>query len=81
MNLTVRLFAAARERAGVGEAVVDLPIGATVADVQAALAEACPALGPLLPSCLIAVNAEYAAEGRVVCEGDELALIPPVSGG
>ena len=81
MTVSVLLFAGAREAAGAEAATVELPLGATVAQLRAALAAACPALAPLLPSCLLAVNAEYAAEGATIAPGDDVALIPPVSGG
>ncbi len=62
MRLTVRLFAGLRERAGTDRLDVDLPRGATVADLLAAMAST--AVGPLAPrSCVVAVNREYAAPG------------------
>ncbi len=80
MRLTVRLFAGLRERAGTDRLDVELPHGATVADLLAAMAST--AVGPLAPrSCVVAVNREYAAPGDPVSEGDEVALVPPVSGG
>ena len=81
MTVRVKLFAGAREAAGRDEAAVELVEPATVADVRQALAEACPALAPLLASCQIAVNAEYAVAATPVAAADEVALIPPVSGG
>jgi len=81
MEITIRVFAAMRERAGIGERTFDLPDGTTVADaIQAAAREA--GEGWLLPSRLMtAVNGEYAEGDAVLRDGDELALIPPVSGG
>jgi MoaE-MoaD fusion protein len=76
MEVTVRLFAMLRERAGQPELTLELPDGARVADALAelhGLAEGVP--------LVMAVNREYADEGRVLDPGDELALIPPVSGG
>lgn len=81
MRIAVKLFAAARELAGGGEIVVDVPPGADVGELRAALAEQAPGLAPLAARSLVAVNAEYAGDGTLVSEGDELALIPPVSGG
>jgi MoaE-MoaD fusion protein len=80
VRVTVRLFAGLRERAGVRELEVELAEPATAADLLAAMA-ATPvgALGPR--SCIVAVNREYAAPGQTIGAGDELALIPPVSGG
>lgn len=78
MIVTVRLFAMARERAGADELELELPAGATVADALAAepLAAIAADLG-----CLLAVNRTYAPAGHELEPGDELALIPPVSGG
>jgi uncharacterized protein (TIGR00369 family) len=76
MEVTVRLFAILRERAGAAEVVLDLPDGARVADALAMLHELAEGL-PLV----MAVNREYADAERTLGPGDELALIPPVSGG
>src|SRR5687767_10353526 len=82
MEVEVRLFAVFRERAGRDTVALELPEGATVADALAAAARE-PGLGELLPRMpvRVAVNREYAAEDAVIAAGDELALIPPVSGG
>lgn len=80
MRVSVRLFAGLRERAGADRLEVDLPEGARVADVLAAMA-ATP-VGALRPrECVVAVNREYAAPDAPVRAGDEIALVPPVSGG
>ena len=76
MRVSVRLFAGLRERAGVDARELDLPDGATVAHVWPALG-----LGDEPGGLLLAVNREYADRGRVLADGDEVALIPPVSGG
>ncbi len=76
MEVTIRLFAMLRERAGAGAVTLELPSGARVADAVDALGEVAAGL-PLV----MAVNREYAPEDRVLDPGDELALIPPVSGG
>src|SRR3954452_2378542 len=76
MEVTVRLFAMLRERAGARELTLELPDGARVSDALAELGEVAAGL-PLV----MAVNREYAAEDHVLDAGDELALIPPVSGG
>ncbi len=82
MNVRVRLFAVLRERAGCD--AIDLTLGeaATVADALEALRDQ-PGLGELLERMPVAmaVNREYAADESVLGPGDELALIPPVSGG
>jgi len=76
VEVTVRLFAVLRERAGVGEVVLDLPDGARVDDAL----ERLDGLADGLP-LVLAVNREYAPADRVLAAGDEIALIPPVSGG
>jgi molybdopterin synthase catalytic subunit len=76
MRVTVRLFAMLRERAGTGRRELDLPDGATAGDVWAALE-----LGPEPDGLAVAVNREYAERSAPLAEGDEVALIPPVSGG
>jgi MoaE-MoaD fusion protein len=80
MRVSVRLFAGLRERAGADRVEIDLPDGARVADVLAAMA-ATP-VGELRPrECVVAVNREYAEPHEPVQAGDEVALVPPVSGG
>ena len=76
MTVRVRLFAMLRERAGADEVELDLPDGARVADAIDRLGDVARGL-PLV----MAVNREYAPEDQVLDAGDELALIPPVSGG
>ncbi len=76
MKVTVRLFATLRERAGASELLLELPDGARVRDALDALGEFAGGL-PLV----MAVNREYARDDRVLEAGDEVALIPPVSGG
>lgn len=77
----VRLFAVARERVGRGEVNVELPPGATVAELRAALAEQFPPLAPVVARVMIAVDSEYADDAAVVPPDATLAVIPPVSGG
>jgi MoaE-MoaD fusion protein len=72
--VTVRLFAGLRERAGADRVQVELPEGARVADLLAAM-EVAPR------SCVVAINREYADEASLVRAEDEVALVPPVSGG
>jgi molybdopterin synthase catalytic subunit len=80
--VTVRLFAMLRESAGTGSMELRLPLGSTVEDALGVLAQDPPLreLVRRLP-LRVAVNREYADSGTVLAEGDELALIPPVSGG
>ena len=81
MRVSIRLFALARQRAGRPVVDLDVPEPATVAAVKRALAEAVPELAPLLPSLLLAVDAEYAADDQLIRPGAEVAAILPVSGG
>ncbi len=76
MKVTVRLFAGVRERVGSDTVVLDLPDGARVADALCRLEQ----LAPDLP-LVLAVNREYASPEVVLASGDELAVVPPVSGG
>ena len=81
MNLRLLFFASCRERVGATTGTLDLPAGATVADAVARIGETWPALSRLLPAVRVAVNREFASPSQPLAEGDELALIPPVSGG
>jgi len=81
MELTVRLFALYRERAGVREFPLELPAGATVADLTDAVRLRYPRLAPPDVKIVAAVNADYADPEDVLHPGDDLCLIPPVSGG
>jgi molybdopterin converting factor subunit 1 len=82
MVVEVRLFAMLRERAGSDRVIVELPEGATVRDAITAVGSE-PGLGALIAAMpvVMAVNREYADEHHALAAGDELALIPPVSGG
>ncbi len=78
--IRVLLFAGAKSLAG--RDALELPLDrATIAELQAAVATECPALGPLLARSLWAVDGEYAKPETLVSEKCEVALIPPVSGG
>jgi MoaE-MoaD fusion protein len=77
VQVTVRLFAGLRERAGYGERALELPDGAGLADVWTALGLG----GDEPPGLLYALNREYAARESRLKDRDEVALIPPVSGG
>ncbi len=76
MRVQIRLFASLRERAGSSELTLELPEGARVAD---ALSELRWLTGDL--HAVLAVNRDYASPATPLHPGDELALIPPVSGG
>jgi molybdopterin converting factor subunit 1 len=79
MTITVRLFAILREKAGVSEIALELSDGATADSAIAEIGRRYPELK--LASAAVAVNQEYAARQTALRDGDELALIPPVSGG
>lgn len=81
MRVTVRLFARLREAAGVSECDCDVRPGAVVADVWRALSSRYPSLEPFAGSVTCAINAEFAKPAAEVREGDEVAFLPPVSGG
>jgi len=77
VRISVRFFAALRERVGAAERELELAAGARAGDVWAAV----PELGAEPPGILYALNQEYVAADTELADGDELALIPPVSGG
>jgi molybdopterin converting factor subunit 1 len=81
VRVTIRLFARLREIAGDAELLRDLPAGATARDAWAVIAAEFPALAPYerLVSC--AVNEDYARMATGLHERDEVAFLPPVSGG
>lgn len=81
MKVRVRLFAGLADIVGARTVEVDLQNGATVGDLRAALARAYPAVAPFMSTLVCAVNEEYVPSDRHVSEGDDVALIPPVSGG
>jgi molybdopterin synthase catalytic subunit len=79
--VTVRLFARLRELAGMPELIRELPDGATTRDAWEALAQEFPALAEYERIISCAVNAEYARWATPLRDGDEVAFLPPVSGG
>jgi sulfur-carrier protein len=81
MMVPVRLFARARDLAGADAVRVELPDGATVADLRRRLAADYPALAGLLERSALAVENEFAADTLVLSSNVEVALLPPVSGG
>ena len=80
MRVCVRFFALYRERAGTSQTEVDLPEGANAKELLLRLRNTYASL-PLSDSVLIAVNSEYVSPEDPLHEGDEVAFIPPVSGG
>ena len=81
MRVRVRLFAVQRELAGARDVALDLPDGATIEDAWSVLVARLPVLAPGRPSLRFARNAAYAPSSTVLADGDEVAMIPPVSGG
>ena len=80
MTIRVLLFASYADALGVSEMPLEIGAGTLVRDVLRRVLEL-PGAGSLPPRPLMAVNAEYAALDRVIAEGDEVAIIPPVAGG
>lgn len=81
MRIKVLFFATLKDRAGAPRAELDLTEGATIAALKAAVAEKFPHTAPSLPTCIASRNKEFASDGELLSEGDEVALFPPVSGG
>ncbi|MBI2902266.1 MAG: MoaD/ThiS family protein [Candidatus Methylomirabilis oxyfera] len=81
MKVRVRCFATAREIVGTGELVIDLPEGSTLTQLFDQIQGQFPRLQGLAGSLLFSVNREYAPSDRRLVAEDEVALIPPVSGG
>jgi len=81
MRVTVKLFARLREIAGRETLDRAAGTGATIGDVWRSLVEEFPALGAFDTTVSCALNAEYARMTREVADGDEVAFLPPVSGG
>lgn len=81
MLVTVRLFARLREIADAGELRMELADGATVRDAWQALAASHHGIAPYATSVSCAVNADYSRMSAPLTDGDEVAFLPPVSGG
>ena len=81
MRVTVRLFARLRDLAGSGELVREVATPATVKTVWQALVSEMPALQEYERTMSVAVNADYSKMSASVTDGDEVAFLPPVSGG
>jgi molybdopterin converting factor subunit 1 len=81
VRIEILYFAGAREAAGRPSEAIDVPDGATVGGVRAALAARRPELSRWLPSARLAIDARFAAEAEPVAAGAVVAVIPPVSGG
>jgi len=81
MRVTIRLFARLRDLAGSGELVRDVANPATVETIWRSLVDEMPDLGAYERTMSVAVNADYAKMSAKVSDGDEVAFLPPVSGG
>jgi molybdopterin synthase catalytic subunit len=81
VRVSVRLFAGLHDLVGRREVELELVEGATVADLREQLASQYPAVAPLMSTLVCAVNEEYAPNEHRLSPGDQVALIPPVSGG
>ena len=81
MRVNIKLFAAVREGAEHAPDSLELPAGASVADAEASLKERLPAVAPLIGKSAFAVNQAFADRETTLRDGDELAVLPPVSGG
>ncbi len=81
MRVTVRLFARLRDIAGAPELARDVAPGSTIGTLWRALAQEFPELAQYERSISSAVNADYAKMDRTLLDGDEVAFLPPVSGG
>ncbi len=81
MTVNVRLFASLRELIGEPTISVELPEGATVAALRTRVGETYPNVQPFLASVVCAVDEEYVPITHILTDGDNVALIPPVSGG
>ena len=81
MRVTIRLFARLRDLAGSGELVRDVADPATVHTVWRTLVMEMPALSDYERTMSVAVNADYSRMSSPVHDGDEVAFLPPVSGG
>jgi molybdopterin converting factor subunit 1 len=81
MRVTVRLFARLRELAGAAEFDRHMAAGATAGDAWQALVAEHPAMGEYTRAISCAVNASYVKMNAPLAEGDEVAFMPPVSGG
>ena len=79
--VTVRLFASAKEAARLSELKVELPATSIAADVLDYLARRYPAMTGLRPFIRLAVNEAYVDGDATLHDGDDVAVLPPVSGG
>jgi molybdopterin converting factor small subunit len=81
VRIRVRLFAVAKQVAARDSIDLELPEGATIAEVRRRLGDEVPQLSGLVWQMMFAVNAQYAEDAAVIPAGADVACIPPVSGG
>jgi len=81
MKIHLRLFALAKELIGSPIVEVDLPEGSVIADLRRSLTERMPAMEAIARISMFAVASQYVSNEFALKEGDEVACIPPVSGG
>jgi molybdopterin synthase catalytic subunit/molybdopterin converting factor small subunit len=81
MKIGVLFFGVLKEVIGRSSETVDLPEGARVREVLFYYAREAPRFEEMVPSLAISVNQEYSGADRALCDGDEVGLLPPVSGG
>ena len=81
MNVRILFFGALSEAVSAEPQSLELDEGATTAGLRQAVAERWPASAAALETCMIAVNQEYVASDHVLAAQDEVAFLPPVSGG
>jgi len=81
MKVTVQFFAAARDRADAESIEIEVPDGASVGTLRAAIVEICPALADIAAHLHIALDDSYATDDAVITGTQRVACFPPVSGG
>jgi molybdopterin converting factor subunit 1 len=81
MHITVKLFALIREKAGTDTVRLEIPEGSSVTQALAVLQDQYPVLQPYLTRVRLSLRMNFVDPKAILCEGDELAIIPPVSGG
>ena len=79
--IRIKLFAAAKQFAGIETATINVDGPVPISELRRLLVEEHPSLEAILPSVRFAINTEYVSDDTLASEGDEVAVIPPVSGG